>query len=676
MSLPVLISVGMLPIRWPEQPANLVVCVENPAAGLAAAMASGALQEPREWIAAWCVDAQRVLRQAHRDPSRCLLLDADEARRVPQAFANACRDRFGVDVTLPSASDQPLATDPLSLALAEALLFADRHAQSLLAELQASCALLDAHAFSATPVHTGLRIDGAAAARRLQDLHADQQAAAHAAINAANENLALRGVVTEQTAAVQAGTRQLKALQARLDQAEAQGKAAFAENELMLLQLHQVQEELEQQYLQCRALESEVAARVPAADLQAAQKALAQAQAAADKAATDRAAQVQQLTQARDEHSKLAAEQTRLAADRKAQLDQSDKQLKASAQENELMLLQLQQVQEELEHYYLECRKLEAAAASIPAMGLIDVSAAEVLPVTERVAWPHRELTFTLRQVRVAERSIPEATVRLVEHHGHPGLVVFGGAQKPQLIESWRQSGEEDGQPYSLLIPADANSQPIFNAMDSTDWLVTLALAALFEKRLSDPALQLAAHWKQLARRLREQLQEMPCRFRFDSLDVAPAGEPGSGELAFNFGQVHCGTRQLPRLSVHWRPSGPQAGLTLLCGPDGIPPLPTWPDDERGVVPDRLRLPLGSGVGPQDRRLCWQRLMPADLQFVLALLAAWPEALSRVPADLLGGETQAQRLTQAAAGLSAQAQTVLAGKSGGLLSRLMGGGAA
>jgi hypothetical protein len=68
--------------------------------------------------------------------------------------------------------------------------------------------------------------------------------------------------------------------------------------------------------------------------------------------------------------------------------------------------------------------------------------------------------------------------------------------------------------------------------------------------------------------------------------------------------------------------------------------------------------------------------MPADLQFVQALLAAWPGALSRVPADLLGGEVQAQRLTQVAASLSKQAQTTLAGKSGGFLSRLAGGGPA
>jgi chemotaxis protein histidine kinase CheA len=676
MSVPVLLSVGILPIQWPERPSNLVVFVEDPAVGLAAAMASGAESDPAQWIAVWCADAQRVLRHAHRDPSRCLLVDADEARRVPQAFAQACRERFGADVPLPSASDQPLATDPLSLALAEALLFADRQAQALLAELQASCALLDAHAFSALPVSTSLRIDGAAAVRRLQGLHADQQAAAQAAAGAARESLTLSAQVAEQTAAVQAGAQQLKALQARLDQAEAQGKAALAENELMLLQLHQVQEELEQQYLQCRAFETELAARVPAAELQAAQKALTQAKAASDQTAAERVVQIQQLTQARDQQAKLAAEQTKLAADRQAKLDQYDKQLKVSAQENELMLLQLHQVQEELEHYYLECRKLEAAAASIPSMGLIEMSAAEVLPVTERAAWPHRELTFTLRQVRVAERAIPEATVRLVEHHGHPGLVVFGSGQNPPLLASWQQSGEEDGQPYSLLIPSDANSLPIFSAMDSTDWLVTQTLAALFEKRLSDPSLQLAAHWKQLARRLREQLQEMPCRFRFGSLDVAPVGEPGCGELAFNFDQVHCGARQLPRLSVHWQPLGPQAGLVLLCGPDGVPPLPTWPDDEHGAVPDRLHLPLGSGVSPQDQRHCWQRLMPADLQFVQALLAAWPGALSRVPADLLGGEAQAQRLTQVAASLSKQAQTTLAGKSGGFLSRLTGGGPA
>jgi hypothetical protein len=224
-----------------------------------------------------------------------------------------------------------------------------------------------------------------------------------------------------------------------------------------------------------------------------------------------------------------------------------------------------------------------------------------------------------------------------------------------------------------LLVPSDAGSAPVFEAMDSTDWLVTLALVSVLERRLTDPVLLLAPHWQQLARRLREQLQEMPRRFRYGSLAVAPAGELGSGVLAFNFGQVHFGARQLAQLTVHWRALGPQAGLELLCGPDAVPPLPSWPDDESGAVPDRLRLPLAGSLSKQERRLWQQRLAPDDLAFMRALLAVWPEVVLRVPSDLLDGEAQAQRLTQAAASVSRGAPLAKAALPlSGMLSRLMG----
>ena len=234
------------------------------------------------------------------------------------------------------------------------------------------------------------------------------------------------------------------------------------------------------------------------------------------------------------------------------------------------------------------------------------------------------------------------------------------------MLTAWRQSGQEDGRPYMLLLPSDTGSRAVFDAMDSTDWLVTLALVSVLERRLTDPVLLLAPHWQQLARRLREQLQEMPRRFRYGSLAVSPVGEPGSGVLAFNFGQ-------LPQLTVHWRPFGPQAGLELLCGPDAVPPLPSWPDDESGVVPDRLRLPLGRSLSKQELRLWRQRVTPGDLDFVRALLAVWPEALLRVPPDLLGGEAQAQRLTQAAASVTHDARLGAPSQPwGGMLSRLTG----
>jgi hypothetical protein len=83
------------------------------------------------------------------------------------------------------------------------------------------------------------------------------------------------------------------------------------DNELLRLQLHQAQEELERQYLKCQMLEQ------VKAQLEQEEKA---------------------LTGKKDEQAKLLAD---------------------SQEENELLLLQLHQVQEELEKQYLKCQALE-----------------------------------------------------------------------------------------------------------------------------------------------------------------------------------------------------------------------------------------------------------------------------------------------------------------------------
>ncbi len=637
--------------------AGWLVFVENPATGLAAALAAGEAADPLQWLSAWCVGARRVLRQVQRAEARCLLVDADEARCDTEVLARACQQRFGTSV---KASFAPALTafDPLSLALGQALVFADRGVQELYSELQASCALFDADAASAFEGGVGLQIDAEAAAKRLRDLHLAEQAL----VQSDEELVGLRLLSANAAAALQRMTTELSAEQAAATQRRDELKAAGEENELIFAELHQVQEELEVYYLRCRELEAGAALAVPVDELYAAQQAAVQA---AEELAILRA------------HANAAAvaEQQKAGelATAHSAIDQHVKRFRAAGEENELMLLQLQQVQEEVEHYYLECRRLEGAASTVTSAAQIDLAIEQVQPVTERGTHPYRELTFTLQQVKVGERTLPQARVRLVEHHGHPGLVVFANAQGAQLLTAWRQSGQEDGMSYMLLVPSDAESRPVFDAMDSTDWLVTLALVSVLERRLTDPVLLLAPHWQQLARRLREQLQEMPRRFRYGSLAVSPVGELGSGVLAFNFGQVHFGARQLPQLTVHWRPSGPQAGLELLCGPDAVPPLLSWPDDELGVVPDRLRLPLGHGLSKQERRLWRQRVTPGDLDFVRALLAVWPQALLRVPPDLLGGEAQAQRLTQAAASLTNDALPGTPSQPwGGMLSRLTG----
>lgn len=99
------------------------------------------------------------------------------------------------------------------------------------------------------------------------------------------------------------------------------------ENELLLGQLHQVQEELEGQFLQHQETQQQLDAQI--------------------KTAQTLQAQLQQAQQAH-------AEQTKAGEALKTQLQQTQQQNTELQEENELLLLQLHQVQEELEHYFLK----------------------------------------------------------------------------------------------------------------------------------------------------------------------------------------------------------------------------------------------------------------------------------------------------------------------------------
>jgi hypothetical protein len=148
----------------------------------------------------------------------------------------------------------------------------------------------------------------------------------------------------------------------------------------------------------------------------------------------------------------------------------------------------------------------------------------------------------------------------------------------------------------------------------------------------------------------------MPRRLRYDSLTVEPAPDAEAGTLALRFGRVHWGARQLERLTLHWQRSGALAGLALLRDAELGPPLPSWPDDRPGTLPERLRLPLGPGLSDDEKRQQWSALPAPDREFLLDLLAALPEAAARVPPALAGADAGTQPWVAAAQALWQEAR--------------------
>jgi predicted nucleic acid-binding Zn-ribbon protein len=172
---------------------------------------------------------------------------------------------------------------------------------------------------------------------------------------------------------------QAAAAGAARDALEQQLQEARQEGELLQMQVHQVQEELERTFIAQRAAEDSVKRlEQENADLQGevkaaragiqegAQKLQQQRDAAASATAQAKSlqAQLQQaqqdVAQARKqlaEAQKQAQGQSKAADEARAGLEQK---LRDAQQETELLLLQLHQVQEELEHYYLENKDMQA----------------------------------------------------------------------------------------------------------------------------------------------------------------------------------------------------------------------------------------------------------------------------------------------------------------------------
>ena len=157
----------------------------------------------------------------------------------------------------------------------------------------------------------------------------------------------------EQDALIYRAWSQYRELQNRIEQALNRSRAlgqesnhARRENTLLLLQLHQAQEELEQSFLKSGESEKKI-----------------------QKLERENRELVVQRQQFRSDNADLARRVEKLGNSRSAQhdenreLNKAQKRLEEQGNENELLLLQLHQVQEELEHYFRKFQEIASEKA-------------------------------------------------------------------------------------------------------------------------------------------------------------------------------------------------------------------------------------------------------------------------------------------------------------------------
>ena len=251
-----------------------------------------------------------------------------------------------------------------------------------------------------------------------------------------------------------------------------------SENELLLLQLHQVQEELESWFLKSKAGEEELSSAKQAAQdaealAHARQAEIEQAnaaKAAAEKIASERQTQIEQANAA-----KAAAE--KVAAERQSQLDEAAKaretqraEVAELKSENELLLLQLHQVQEELEAWFLKAKDLgeelqqakQSGKAALEEVKTRLDQARQNKDIAEKLA---RERYDALQEVRREKRRLEKALLPPPEMSAAQPIP----APEPPTMDSHDGPVGSSQTPPHAKLPIDPAKIPVLRAEPSDD---------------------------------------------------------------------------------------------------------------------------------------------------------------------------------------------------------------
>lgn len=332
-------------------------------------------------IGAWVHYNRAMLRFFLRNRDRCALVNTEALSLVSPSsrllsFLPADLGERLPDVVQAASVD---ATDPVIRKLAPELLASMPEAEALYQELVASADIATPHtARDLVTVQSVLEqyfsvkvklVEADARASESQLLISALQEQVDEQHDTMLQKTRLQATMQHANQQLETQVLQYRSQVAQLldDVKKARGEAVEGaetkeENALLLLQLHQVQEELETYFLretQAQQLRSEAQARASegALQLSALQKQLEEQRKQVQEKVRQHQAAQEASAKLEKEAQQLRAQATQLQNDGKKDREEAAAG-RESKEENELLLLQLHQVQEELETYFLKYQEL------------------------------------------------------------------------------------------------------------------------------------------------------------------------------------------------------------------------------------------------------------------------------------------------------------------------------
>jgi hypothetical protein len=348
------------------------------------------------------------------------------------------------------------------------------------------------------------------------------------------------------------------------------------------------------------------------------------------------------LTKARDEQAKLAAErQTKLDALGKVQT-----KCQEAEQEGELLLLQLHQVQEELEHYFLQNQELEQKlkANSTRWQRMLqrnpDYTDYESIELIEAPAGDNELAHWRLANIDAAGRTFAALEFQTFVLSGVAGFTFTRDEQGGSPLLHWPASSSASNV-YQIPLGRQATLEERiegFFELSSSDWRLMQKLPRVLTGILEQPdAVKASGDFNALPLRLGldklgQIIDKFPHSLRFDGLKLKSEQVNRDYEhLWLSFENLSLGDKayaefefRLSCANVHTDGFGKHPKLEFPEGA-GQAPLQNWfadsYDDFGAKLELRLALPEAMDME------VWQKFSTADHKFLIALVMRLPAIL-------------------------------------------------
>jgi len=426
-----------------------------------------------------------------------------------------------------------------------------------------------------------------------------------------------------------------KALQEKLSNVEKihhENKDAEKENELLLLQLHQVQEELEQVFLKSEEYKKQIE------------------QFNAAKAQQDKSHQQQKqaLEAAKKANQTYNEQLDKLQSENNRIKKENAEKIKETEEETELLLLQLHQVQEELENYFLKYQASQKTEQDLQTRWQRMLSRspdycdyASLTLKDTNINNEQQILTWQLDDAHVAGRSFAKLGFKTLIDKNVVSLSFEKNADNtPPTLLRWPVACGD--QQDCVLHPSQANQ--VLAELSYSDWLLLKQLYKLFinEVKQNTQALNLPAEidHKVLIDGLNHSLNLLnnhPAILRFDTLKLKREQVNGNYEHLWftlshlNFAQQHwesfefrlsCANVSPEKFATHPKLEFPETTKVVLD---------SWFNESNDDFGHKLELrfaaPNAIDIG------VWNKLSTHDHTFMMALVQRLPNLLQQLQQD-------------------------------------------